>query len=116
MAAVSYTHLDVYKRQVVGLVIAVAGGSIIQHLGMNDQVADFVRGEAVDAEQAEAMTKRERVSYALEQTGQTLSLIHISILPFDESELERRSRTPKPSASPSGMSAVGKNPKESELC
>ena len=54
---------------VVGLVIAVAGGSIIQHLGMDDQVADFVRGEAVDAEQAEAMTKRERVSYALEQTG-----------------------------------------------
>ena len=65
---------------VVGLVIAVAGGSIIQHLGMNDQVADFVRGEAVDAEQAEAMTKRERVSYALEQTGQTFRKVFPFIL------------------------------------
>lgn len=64
----------------VGLVIAVAGGSIIQHLGMNDQVADFVRGEAVDAEQAEAMTKRERVSYALEQTGQTFRKVFPFIL------------------------------------
>ena len=34
---------------VVGLVIAVAGGTVIQHLRMDDQVADFVRGEAVDA-------------------------------------------------------------------
>lgn len=65
---------------VVGLVIAVAGGSIIQHLGMNDQVADFVRGEAVDAEQAEAMTKRARVSYALEQTGQTFRKVFPFIL------------------------------------
>ena len=65
---------------VVGLVIAVAGGSIIQHLGMNDQVADFVSGEAVDAEQAEAMTKRERVSYALEQTGQTFRKVFPFIL------------------------------------
>ena len=65
---------------VVGLVIAVAGGSIIQHPGMDDQVADFVRGEAVDAEQAEAMTKRERVSYALEQTGQTFRKVFPFIL------------------------------------
>lgn len=65
---------------VVGLVIAVAGGSIIQHLGMDDQVADFVRGEAVDAEQAEAMTKRARVSYALEQTGQTFRKVFPFIL------------------------------------
>lgn len=65
---------------VVGLIIAVAGGSIIQHLGMDDQVADFVRGEAVDTEQAEAMTKRERVSYALEQTGQTFRKVFPFIL------------------------------------
>lgn len=65
---------------VVGLIIAVAGGSIIQHLGMDDQVADFVRGEAVDAEQAEAMTKRARVSYALEQTGQTFRKVFPFIL------------------------------------
>lgn len=37
---------------VVGLVIAVGGGTVIQHLHMDDQVADFVRGEAVDAVQA----------------------------------------------------------------
>lgn len=65
---------------VVGLVIAVAGGSIIQHLGMDDQVADFVRGEAVDAGQAETMTMRERASYALGQTAETFKKVFPFIL------------------------------------
>ncbi len=65
---------------IVGLVIAVVGGTIIQHLNMDDQVADFVRGEAVDAGQAEAMTKRERASYALGQTGETFKKVFPFIL------------------------------------
>ena len=65
---------------VVGLVIAVAGGSIIQRLNMADQVADFVRGEAVDAAQVQTMTRRERVSYALGQTGETFRKVFPFIL------------------------------------
>lgn len=50
---------------VVGLVIAVAGGTAIEHMGLADQVADFVRGEAVEADTSETMTRRDRVRYAL---------------------------------------------------
>lgn len=56
---------------VVGLVIAVAGGTIIQHLHMSDQVADFVRGDAVDAAESETMTVPERLLYARGQTWET---------------------------------------------
>ena len=65
---------------VVGLVIAVAGGTVIQHLHMDDQVADFVRGEAVDAVQAETMTKQERATYALGQTAETFKKVFPFIL------------------------------------
>ena len=65
---------------VVGLVIAVAGGTVIQHLHMDDQMADFVRGEAVDAVQAETMTKQERATYALGQTAETFKKVFPFIL------------------------------------
>ena len=65
---------------VVGLVIAVAGGTVIQHLHMDDQAADFVRGEAVDAVQAETMTKQERATYALGQTAETFKKVFPFIL------------------------------------
>ena len=65
---------------VVGLVIAVAGGTIIQHLHMDDQIADFVRGQAVDAGEAETMTVRDRASYALGQTGETFKKVFPFIL------------------------------------
>ena len=65
---------------VVGLVIAVVGGTIIQHLHMDDQIADFVRGQAVDAGQAETMAVKERLSYALGQTGETFRKVFPFIL------------------------------------
>ena len=45
---------------VFGLVVAIAGGALIQRLGMDDQVMDFVRGESVDAEEDMRRTPRER--------------------------------------------------------
>lgn len=65
---------------VVGLVIAVTGGTIIQNLRMDDQVADFVRGEAVSAEQVESMSRRERACYAFEQTSETFRKVFPFIL------------------------------------
>lgn len=50
----------------VGLVVAIVGGTVIGHLGMEDQVAGFVRSAPVSGE-AEAMTRAERLAYARDQ-------------------------------------------------
>ena len=56
---------------VVGLVIAVAGGTIIEKMHLEDQVEDFIRNaKSVDAEQS-VMTKTERVKYSWEQVAST---------------------------------------------
>lgn len=65
---------------VVGLVIAVAGGTIIQRLPLSDQVADFVRGEAVAVEESETMVPADRARYALGQTGETFRKVFPFIL------------------------------------
>lgn len=70
--AVAYT--------VVGLVIAVAGGTFIQRLGVDDLVADFVRGDAVTDEQMLSMTRRERLSYAAGETWSTFKRVFPYIL------------------------------------
>ena len=63
---------------VVGLVIAVVGGTAIEHMSLSDQVADFVRGQAVDAGEGESLTKAQRTRYALGQTGETFR----KVVPF----------------------------------
>ena len=65
---------------IVGLIIAVVGGSIIQKLKMSDQVADFVRGEPLDAAQVQSLKKKQRISYALGQTGETFRKVFPFIL------------------------------------
>ena len=56
---------------VVGLVISVAGGTIIEKMHLEDQVEDFIRNaKSVDAEQS-VMTKTERVKYSWEQVAST---------------------------------------------
>ncbi|MFM9859650.1 permease [Pseudoxanthobacter sp. M-2] len=50
----------------VGLVVAVVGGTVIGKLGMESQVADFVRTVPVSGA-VETMTRRERLSYARDQ-------------------------------------------------
>ena len=52
---------------VVGLLIAVAGGTLIEKLHLEDQVEEFIRnGKRIDTPQNE-LTKRERLKYAWEQ-------------------------------------------------
>ena len=56
---------------VVGLVIAVAGGTLIEKMHLENQVADFIRnGKSIDIAQ-EALTKRKRLKYAWEQVIST---------------------------------------------
>lgn len=58
---------------VVGLVLAVIGGTLIDKLNLEDQVQSFVREvDPVDAEM-EALTTRQRLHYS---RGQVLEIIH----------------------------------------
>ena len=50
----------------VGLVVAIVGGTIIGRMGMESQVADFVRSVPVSGEAA-IMTRGERLAYARDQ-------------------------------------------------
>lgn len=65
---------------IVGLVIAVVGGSIIERMHLSDQIADFVRGESVDAGASETMSRSARIRYALGQTGETFRKVFPFIL------------------------------------
>ena len=52
---------------IAGLVIAVAGGTLIEKLHLEDQVEEFIRnGRSIDTPQNE-LTKRDRMRYAWEQ-------------------------------------------------
>jgi uncharacterized membrane protein YraQ (UPF0718 family) len=53
----------------VGLAVAIVGGTVIGRLGMEDQVAGFVRTVPVSGEVA-TMTRGERLSYARVQVGE----------------------------------------------
>ncbi|WP_101340046.1 permease [Cereibacter azotoformans] len=55
----------------VGLVVAVVGGTVIGRLGMEDQVAAFVRTVPVSGEAA-TLTQRERLAYARDQLAEIL--------------------------------------------
>ena len=67
---------------VTGLVIAVAGGSIIEHLHMESQVADFIRSaRAVQPEYEDAVpAQRERLQSALDSVLSTLKKVFPYIL------------------------------------
>ena len=63
---------------VVGLLIAVAGGTLIEKLHLEDQVEEFIRnGKPIDTPQNE-LTKRERLKYAWEQVVGTAK----KVLPY----------------------------------
>ena len=52
---------------VVGLVIAVAGGTVIEKMHLEDQVQEFIRnGKSMDVP-LEKITKKERLRYAWDQ-------------------------------------------------
>lgn len=65
---------------VVGLVIAVIGGTLIEKLHWEDQVEDFIRNaQAVDIDAPE-LTRRDRLSYAFEQMTSTFKKVFPYIL------------------------------------
>lgn len=62
----------------LGLVIAVAGGTFIEKLHLEDQVETFIRnGKSMDTPQNE-LTKRDRLKYAWEQVAETAK----KVLPY----------------------------------
>lgn len=64
----------------VGLAVAVAGGSVIDKLRMEKYVEDYITSaRGMDAEAAE-LTRRGRLLYALEETGFTLRNVFLYIL------------------------------------
>ena len=65
---------------VVGLVIAVAGGTLIEQLHMEPYVEEFIRtAGSVDIE-SPTLTKRERIQYAREQDNSTFKKVFPYIL------------------------------------
>lgn len=65
---------------VLGLVVAVAGGTLIQRLGLEDQVEDFIRQAAGGTGDAPILTQRDRVIYAKEQVVSTFRKVFPYIL------------------------------------
>ena len=61
---------------VVGLVLAVIGGTLIEKLGMERYVEDFVKNiQPVEVQEEEKLTKKERVAYARTQVSATVSKV-----------------------------------------
>lgn len=65
---------------VMGLVIAVAGGSLIQRLHMEDQVEPFVRTAVCAGSDAPTITRRQRLTWARQQMLGTLKSVFPYIL------------------------------------
>lgn len=65
---------------VVGLVIAIAGGAVIQRLGMDDQIQEFVRAQGPTGAGEEAMDVRERLVFAASSMAATFKKVFPFIL------------------------------------
>ncbi|MBM6967476.1 permease [Pseudoramibacter alactolyticus] len=65
---------------VFGLVIAVIGGSLIEKLKLDGQVADFIRETAYAEIESEAMTRRDRAAFAKNQVAETFKKVFPYIL------------------------------------
>lgn len=65
---------------IVGLIIAVAGGTIIEKLHLENYVEDFIRnGKSVDIEQ-EKLKVSDRISYAFQQVKSTFKKVILYVL------------------------------------
>ena len=65
---------------VLGLIVAVAGGTIIEHLHMEDQVADFIRnGKSVSLAE-EKLSQKQRLISAFHSVANTLKKVFPYIL------------------------------------
>ncbi len=64
----------------VGLVVAVVGGTLIENLHLENQVEEFIRnGKAIDAPQAE-LNFKDRIRYAWEQVWETVKKVFPYVL------------------------------------
>ena len=65
---------------VVGLVLAIIGGTIIQKLNMEDQIQDYIKEiQNIDLEE-EKMIKKDRINYAIGQVKDVVKKVWIYIL------------------------------------
>ncbi|MEG0156992.1 MAG: permease, partial [Anaerovoracaceae bacterium] len=65
---------------VVGLILAVIGGTLIEKFGMEKYVEDFIKhGEAVELE-SQRLNQRERLVYSRQQVGATVKKVVVYIL------------------------------------
>ena len=65
---------------VLGLIVAIAGGTIIEHLHMEDQVADFIRnGKSVSLAE-EKLSQKQRLASSLKSVSDTLKKVFPYIL------------------------------------
>lgn len=65
---------------VIGLILAVIGGTIINKLHMEDQIQDYIKEiQNVEVEE-EKLTKKERVNYSIEQVKSVVKKVWIYIL------------------------------------
>ena len=65
---------------IVGLVIAVAGGTTIEKLHLEDQVEKFIRnGKSMDASQNE-LTRRDRIVYSWQQVMSTVKKVVLYVI------------------------------------
>lgn len=60
---------------VIGLVIAVAGGMIIEKLRMEEQVEEFIRNARAVGIDSPSLTRKERLIYAKEQVAETFKKV-----------------------------------------
>lgn len=65
---------------VLGLVIAVAGGTLIEKLHMENQVEEFIRNTKAIELEGEELTVRERIKYAWDQVSETFKKVFPYIL------------------------------------
>ena len=65
---------------VLGLVVAVAGGTLIQHLHMEEQVEPFVRSAVCAGSDVPTFTRRQRLTWARQQMLGTLKSVFPYIL------------------------------------
>lgn len=65
---------------VLGLVIAVAGGTLIQKLGMEDQVEPYIRAGALQTVPGQTLTQADRFRFAWEQMTSTARKVFSYVL------------------------------------
>lgn len=65
---------------IVGLIVAVVGGTIIEKLHMENQVEEFIRKASAVAIEAETLTVKERLEYAKDQVVSTFKKVFPYIL------------------------------------